>query len=143
MELSNELTVYEEGSIIAKLSTSRNAFCSFNADTREEKALLFAAMNSPDKQLRECINQEILLKHFYCEEVECTDKESGEVSIATRTVLIDAGNVSYQCVSTGVFNALQKLVSVYGLPGEWEEPVKIKIKQISRGERQILTFTVV
>ena len=91
--------------------------------------------------MRNHINEVIRVRDVYCEIVTCLNKDTGETSEAPRVVLIDTEGKSYQCVSTGIFNSLKRLFTVFGMP-TWEKGVPCKIKQVSNGERQILTLVV-
>lgn len=115
-------------------------YCSMTPKTFDEKKMLFNAMSSPDLKLRECINLEINVKDVYCEIVSITT-EDGEQVEAPRIVLIDTQGTSYQCVSMGVMNSLKRLFVVFGYP-TWEEGIKVKVKQISSKERQLLSLVV-
>ena len=138
----NELMVSDEGAnMIADLTTARSSFCSLEAETPKQKAVLFAAMNNPEKRIGDCINEIIEITDVYAEFVDCTNRETGEIESVPRTVLIDKNGVGYQAVSKGIFGATKKLFQVYGMP-TWETPVKIKINQITKGERKMLSFTV-
>lgn len=136
----NEIIRAENG-IIADLTTTSNHYCSMATDTQENKALLYKAMNNPDKRIGDCINMEIHVKDVYCELVQCANKQTEEVSTVPRTVLIDENGVSYQAVSKGIFTAVAKLIQVFGAP-TWETPIVVKVRQISRGDRNILTLDV-
>ena len=100
-------------SMILDLTTRRTSYCSLTAQTEEDKAVLFNAMNAPDQRLKEHINEVIRLKDIFVEVVYCTNEETGVVSPAPRIVLIDDGGVSYQCVSKGIFGAVKKLFAVF------------------------------
>lgn len=128
---------------IVDLTDTRTAmFSSMAVDTPQQKATLFKAMNNPEKRIGDCINMEIDVKDVFCEVVTCTNKESGEVTQCPRIVLIDKDGVGYQAVSIGIYSALKKVFAVFGTP-TWETPIKIKIVQISKGDRKMLTFDVV
>ena len=99
-------------------------------------------MNNPDKRIKDCINEVVKVKNVFVEVVKCTNQETGEVSTATRIVLIDENGIGYQCVSLGIFSALKKLFAVYGEPTTWTKPIPIKIKQISKGVKNLLTLNV-
>lgn len=141
--MNNELMMAHDESedMIVSFTNRKASYCSLAADTPEEKAVLFRAMNNPDGRLKDCINLVIYVKDLFCEVVECTNKETGEVSKCPRIVVIDKDGKSYQSVSLGVFNAFKKLMMVYGQP-TWAEPIPVKVKQITKGERSILTFDV-
>lgn len=152
---NNEMQVYnantavrvnkfeDEGfSIVADMTTAQTQFCSMKATTDEEKAQLYNAMNNPDKRLADCINMGINAKDLYIEVVQCTNEETGEVTPCPRIVIIDDKNVSYQCVSIGIYSALKKVIQVYGAP-TWKKPVKLEVKQISKGTKKMLTLNVI
>ena len=149
--MSNEMQVYSNNSnvfadegfdLVADLTTAKTQFSSVVATTDEEKAKLYNAMNNPEKRLADCINMTINAKDLYVEVVNCTNKETGEVNACPRIVIIDDKGVSYQCVSIGIFSAFKKLIQVYGAP-TWEKPLKLMVKQITKGQLKMLTLDVV
>lgn len=124
------------------MTSAQTAFCSMTAATAEDKAKLFNAMNNPDARLADCINMTIKAKDLYVEVVDCTNQETGEVTRAPRIVIIDENGKGYQAVSVGIFSALKKIIQVYGAP-TWATPVKMQVKQITKGNRKMLTLNVV
>lgn len=137
----NEMVEYREQNLQQNLTESSDSFCSLRAKTPEEKATLFRIMNSPEKRISDCINQTILVKDVYCEVVQVTNKETGEVNTCPRVVLVDKDGIGYQSVSFGIYGSLKKLFQVYGVP-TWNEPVPVKVIQISREKNKILTLTI-
>lgn len=137
----NEMTEYREQNLQQNLTESSDSFCSLKAETPEEKATLFRIMNSPEKRISDCINQTILVKDVYCEVVQVTNKETGEVNTCPRVVLVDKDGIGYQSVSFGIYGSLKKLFQVYGVP-TWENPVSVKVIQISREKNKILSLTI-
>lgn len=138
MELVN-ITTDDGEHLIANLTSKTTAFCSFKANTTEEKAKLFEIMNNPEKRLADCINMTIFVKDLYCEVVNCTNSETGEVTQQPRIVVIDKANFGYQCVSIGIFSAFKKLISIFGQP-TWNDPIPLKVKQITKNTRKMLTL---
>lgn len=136
----NELVVEENG-FIADLTSAKTTFCSLQANTKAEKANLFKAMNNPEKRLGDCINMIINAKDIYCEVVECVNDKTGEITQCPRVVIIDDKGIGYQAVSIGIYSALKKIIQVFGAP-TWNEPIPIEIKQITKGDRKLLTFDV-
>lgn len=149
---NNEMTVYnrpnmnrfeDEGfSVVVDMTQAQTQFCSMKAETREEKASMYNAMNNPDKRLADCINMQIKAKDLYIEIVNCTNEETGEVNACPRIVIIDEKGVSYQAVSIGIYSALKKAIQVFGAP-TWDEPVTLEVKQITKGSKKMLTLNVV
>lgn len=126
---------------IGELTSKTVSFCSLKAESNEEKANLYNAINNPDKRLSDCINETITVKDIFCEIVPCTNRDSGEVSRQPRIVLIDENGTSYQCVSIGVFSAVRKLIAIFGMP-TWTSGIPLTIRQVSKGDRKMLTLNV-
>lgn len=136
--VNNELAT---PSFADELQERNITFCSMQANTPREKAALFKAMNNPEKRIADCINMTIKVKDIFCETVQCVQEGTEEVEFVPRIVLIDDKGIGYQAVSLGVFSALKKLIQVFGTP-TWNEPIPVKVRQISKGNRQLLTFDV-
>lgn len=115
------------------------AYCSMKADTLEEKSKIFNAMNNPDQRLADYINRVIYVKDLFCETVDCT--KNGVTRKCPRIVLIDKDNVGYQCVSVGIYSACRKLIQIFGSP-TWSEPIPVEVRQVSKGDRKMLTLSV-
>lgn len=141
-EMSNVPAVMDDQpNFIVDLTSRETTFCSFEAKTEEEKAVLFKAMNNPEKRLGDCINMTIKVKDLYCEVVKCEDRNTGRKIACPRIVVIDDKGVGYQAVSLGVYGAIKKLIQVFG-PPTWEKPIPVEIKQITKGENKLLTFDI-
>lgn len=153
--MTNEVQIYtannqvannrfeDEGfSLSVDMTTAQTSFCSMMADSAQDKAKLFNAMNNPDERLSDCINKRIKAKDLYVEIVNCTNEETGEVTACPRIVIIDDQGKSYQAVSIGIYSALKKVIQVYGSP-TWDTPVTLEVKQITKGNRKMLTLNVV
>lgn len=131
----------EDSRFIANLTSRETTFCSLVANTAPEKAMLFKAMNNPEKRVGDCINMTIYAKDLYCEVVDCIDQHTREVQKCPRIVIIDKDGVGYQAVSLGVYSAIKKIIRVFGAP-TWAEPLPLVVKQITKGDRKLLTFDV-
>lgn len=143
----------ELATIKSELSAGQNTenmFCSIDTSTNEGKALAFKAMNNTDKKLADFVGKVINMQDVYAEHVMMDKKDesgkpicdaNGEIvkAPATRVVIIDDKGNAYSCVSTGIFNALQKLFFVYGVP-HYDEPLPVEVVQINKGNRRILTL---
>ena len=126
---------------------NNNGFLStIKLDNENDKALFFNATSNPDYRLSDCINKTILVKDLFIEKIEMErkDKEgnlTGEIDLVPRIVLIDTEGKSYQAVSTGVYNALNRLCMVYGMP-TWENGIPLTVVQVTRGMNKMLTVKV-
>lgn len=113
--------------------------CSFNPETDKQRAILYNAMNNPEHRLGDAINTTIVVKDVFAEYVDCTNNETGEVNKAPRIVLIDDKGEGWACVSFGIMSAIRNLITIYGAP-TWENGLKVKVKQVIKGERRMLTL---
>jgi len=128
---------------VADLTSTRTTmFCSLKGTDLKSKAVVFKAMNNPEKRVGDCINEIINAKDLFCETVLCKNRETGEENECPRIVIIDDKGVGYQAVSIGIFSAIKKVISVFGEP-TWNTPIKLKVLQITKGDRKLLTFDVV
>lgn len=132
------------GNALAKLGGSGNpkaTYSSMNAVTHEEKLALFKAINDTDTKVADMVNTMINLKDVYAEQVEFVNEETGELTPGVRIVLIDDQGKSYGCASAGIFNAISKLITLFGEP-TWEPPIPVKVKAIKKGKKTIYTLSV-
>lgn len=134
----------DNDNLIVDLTSRTVSYCSFVPTTQREKAQLYNATNNTSKRVKDLVNTEIKLRNVYVEVVNCTDSITGEVIKCPRIVLIDDENTGYVCVSVGIFSALKKLFTIFGEPSTWEEPVKIRFRQVSTSNnKSVLTFDTV
>ncbi len=136
-------TVEVDGiSLIADLTNAQTAYCSLDASDLKAKQTLYNATNSTQERVGDHINEVITVRHIYVEAIQCTSTETGEVKWCPRVVLINDRGIGYQAVSTGVYTSVKKLIQIFGEPQTWEAPIKLKIKQLTRGEFKILTLEI-
>ncbi len=137
----NSLAMVEKSYITDLTNTGMSMYTSMSANTNEEKAKLFNAMNNPDHRISDMIGKTITVKDVFIEEVEMANEETGEVVRAPRIVVIDVEGRSYQAVSVGVLSAFKKLFGLYGQP-TWEEGITLEVRQLKKGKNNILTFSI-
>lgn len=124
--------------------TNRNVqYCSMIAETEEQKTILYNAMNNPEKRIADCINETISVKEIFIEVVFPVNEKTGESNACPRIVLIDADGIGYQAVSLGLYGAIRKAISAFGEPNTWSAPRQFKVKQITKGEKKLLTLDAV
>lgn len=143
MEETRMVSTDTEMMILGLTGDAPVQYCSFRPTNDKERAVLFNAMNNPDYRLSECIGKTIELKHVFCEVVNCTNDETGEITSAPRVVLIDSEGASYQGVSVGIYSAIKKLFLVMGTPDKWKNTVNVKVEQITKGKYKMMTISMV
>lgn len=135
----NELVATDNGTLFNP-ATAKASYCSMSANTPEEKKKLFNAINATGKHLKDLVNMDLEIMHVYAETVEFVDKSDGTVTPGVRMVVIDNKGESYQTCSQGVFSSLQKMFSIYGEPSSWEKAIKVKVKQLNRGDNRNVLY---
>lgn len=136
-------TTAPDNAIVANFANTSGAlYCSFKPETDADRAILFNAMNAPDVKISDHIGQEITIRDIIVEPVEIVDDKTGEIRTSPRTILIDSDGHTYSATSYGIYNALRRLVAIFGAP-TWENGVTVRVKQISRGANRIFTLEVV
>lgn len=130
-----------ENNEIMLSSNNQKIYSSIKASSVEEKKKLYNALEKCDALLNDIVGTEINIKDFYVEERIVTedDEDGNEKSVVKyRTILFDTDGKSYATGSYGVYNALRRIVMVYGSP-TWEEGVLVKVekKPIKNGKTQL------
>ena len=98
----------------------------------------------PGKESCSNYTKKVINKDIYVEEKEVIDDESGEVKKKYRSILFDTTGKTYATGSYGIYNILKKIVSIYGLPTTWENPIKVKVSKRPIGNgKQTLTLVLV
>lgn len=118
-------------------------FVSFVPDTMEAKVTLYNAINTPDERLSSHINKEIALVDVIVCYVRLSDrnddidddKEKNPFVEAAprygyRTIIIDDNGISYTATSSGIYNSIQTLRTVFGTL-HFDEPLKVVVRQIA------------
>lgn len=140
--MKNEIMSNENTNLITTL-VENGFYSSFNANDEKEKELLFNALANPDTELAKMINKKIDIINVVAEQIEVTNEETGEVSIAPRIIIIDKDYNSYSCVSVGIRNSLSRLFSIFGPPCVWDSPFTMLVGQKKiKGNKNVLTLTI-
>ena len=130
-----------ENNEIMLSNNNQKIYSSIKASSVEEKKKLYNALEKCDALLNDIVGSEINIKDFYVEERIVTedDEDGNEKSVVKyRTILFDTEGKSYATGSYGVYNALRRIVMVYGSP-TWEDGVLVKVekKPIKNGKTQL------
>ena len=135
MENENKLTIFN--------GERNNTYCSITPTTDKEKKQLFNALETCDALLNDCVGTEIDMKDLYIEQREVQD-ENGEIKVKYRTIIFDKTGQTYATGSYGIYNIINKIVSIYGLPNTWKEPLKVKVAKRPIGDgKQSLTLQLI
>ena len=144
MENATKAEISVQGASMSEdMTSTANFYCSLVPKTDLEKITLFTAMNAPTGRVSDLINTIIEVSHVYAEMVNCTNEETGEIVVCPRVVIITPNGESFQCVSVGIYSAIKKLIQIFGEPTVWKTPKKMKVKQITKDKKSMLTLELV
>lgn len=110
-------------------------YCTMVAENRQAMATLYNAVSNPEK-ISAHINKPIEMIHFYVEVIQCANESTGGIVNVPRVVLIDKTGKGYQAVSVGVYNAVKRIVSMFGNPATWDTPVTVVPQNVDLGGGQ-------
>ena len=68
--------------------------------------------------------------------IQCANESTGAIVNVPRVVLIDKTGKGYQAVSVGVYNAVKRIVSMFGNPATWDTPVTVVPQNVDLGGGQ-------
>lgn len=141
--MSAELATVNNDSVLAVRSGLGGTFCSFDNSTIEGKKKLFRAISTPDVKIKSMINKQIKVVDVFAKPTTLTDEDTGEIKEAVTVVFFDDLGVSYTATSTGVTNATKTMLSAFGHPSTWENPIVIVPKEVSTKAGNMLTFDII
>lgn len=127
--------------VFAKINLARDiagggkGYCTMVAENRQAMATLYNAVSNPEK-ISAHINKPIDMIHFYVEIIQCANETTGAMVNVPRVVLIDKTGKGYQAVSVGVYNAVKRIVSMFGNPSSWDTPVTVVPQNVDLGGGQ-------
>lgn len=109
-------------------ATQEKTFCSIKATTVAEKKKLYNALQQCDYKLNDVKGQNIKVKDIYIREYVQAD-ENGNESTKHTTILFDEAGKSYVTASNFFYYALARIISVFGEPSTWDEPLELQITE--------------
>lgn len=141
---SNPLEVMDVNEFSNPVNTAM--YCSIKDDgSAKSKAAIFNAINSPEKKVADFIGKTIALKDIVAHPIRLLDENTGEVIDAMRMVLIDDKGEGYEAVSSGLVNAVSRILQIFGQPETWSEPIKVEVVQkgTRNGTNKVTTLKIV
>lgn len=124
----NELQTQAINAIDELTGEVSTMYCSINANTTEEKALIFNAISNTDESLSDHIGETLKITDVIAHQVDMfSDAEGANVKM-TRVILIDENGKTYGCVSTGIMSALKLIFPIVGMP-PYNPPIPLKVIQ--------------
>lgn len=109
---------------------------SLDLQTQPGRQKMLQCLQDCDGRLTDEVNTKLKITDYLVHDIEMTDKKTGEVTGATRMVLIDADGCTHECVSLSLLRSMQRLAYVFGSP-PWNPPQQLTVKSKRKGERNI------
>lgn len=103
-----------------------NGYTSITGTDMASRKRVFAAVASAVK-IDDNLDKPIALVDILVQPVSGENEETGEVEDYHRITLIDSKGVAYTAGSKGLFNSVDTLLSIFGAPASWTEPLTIKV----------------
>ena len=131
-----EVDAHTEITVNAERKDGGLVYSSVRYESFEDKKRTYNALTT-DKQIGDYLNEVLEVEDIIAGDVLITNKETGEVDEATRTVLILSDGSAVAATSSVLFSRLMQIVSIFGNPNTWPEPLKIKVRQqnLANGRR--------
>ena len=133
LELTTD--VFGKINLARDIAGGGKGYCTMVAENRQAMATLYNAVSNPEK-ISAHINKPIEMIHFYVEVIQCANESTGAIVNVPRVVLIDKTGKGYQAVSVGVYNAVKRIVSMFGNPATWDTPVTVVPQNVDLGGGQ-------
>lgn len=119
------------------------SYSSIKIKSQDDLKRVYNALETCDKLLNDCVGEEIDIKDIYIESF-ISKHDNTEGNVKYRTILFADDGTTYVTTAYGVFNALRKIVSMYGEPSTWETPLKVQVVKRSIGHgKETLTLKLI
>lgn len=136
-DVSNELAAvgaFDKLNIAKDITSGGKGWCSMTAADDKARVTLYNACTSPEK-LSSMINKRIKMLHVYAEIIQCAhvdEDKDGETTLVScpRVIIIDENGKGYQAVSVGIYNAVKRIISMFGVPETWDRPHTVEVQNV-------------
>ena len=131
---------YAQGIIDAFKNPDATIFSTINVESFADRITVVKALTNA-KKLADNLGKTFNLTGWTAQSVDVV-QDSGELSPSVRVVLMADDGTAYDCVSTGIAQALSNFQAVLGEPSSWPEPVMVKAME-EKGRRGFRYLTLV
>lgn len=100
-------------------------YSTIKGTTLEDKKTVYQAVNGSDS-VADLVGSVVALKHIIVQEVEIASEDGEVITVPRTTLVLDDGKV-YSATSKGLLNSVRNIISIFGDPNEWEQPLNVKV----------------
>lgn len=127
--------------VVQKINEQNPTFCTLITDSFEAKKTLHNAITSPVDKVSSFINKRIVIKDIYMEVAHYENDEGTTEGV--KTILITPEGEGIMANSQGVAQSIYQILTIFGLPSEWEEPLTVEVQQRETKNGRWFTLKVV
>lgn len=102
-------------------------YATFAVETMDDKKLLYRARND-NEMLKDVGENVIKLVGLVLDTAQINDEQVGAKTVPTVHLIDESGRV-YQSSSSGVVTSAIKIISSFGMPETWDEPLQVVCKE--------------
>lgn len=117
-------TEISSANVAANLQAS-GFYSTIKGASLEDKKTIYQAVNGSDS-VSELVGSTVGLKHIIVQEVEVSSEDGEVITVPRTTLVLDNGKV-YSATSKGLLNSIRNIISIFGDPNEWEQPLTVKV----------------
>lgn len=137
-DASNELAttgIFEKMNIARDIASGARGYCSMTAADDKAKVTLYNACSNPAR-LSDMVNKRIKMLHVYAEIIQIVNENSGEIVSCPRVIIIDESGKGYQAVSVGIYNAVKRIIAMFGTPDTWDRAHTVEVQNVNLKDGQ-------
>lgn len=124
----NELTVVSNEIMNAKENLS--VWASFTPETASEKMALYNALSAKSTNISELMGRTFCIQNVVFQGREFTNEETKELEKNLKVIIITDNGI-YHSYSRGIINSVQSILEMFGLPGQWEQPLEFTVERVA------------
>ena len=96
--------------------------------TMKGKVAVYQAL-ADSESIADHLEEPFELKDIIFQGVEVTSQQTGEITPATRTILVAADGRRFSTVSDTIVSDLRTLTAIFGSPDTWDEPLEVSVEE--------------
>lgn len=96
--------------------------------TMKGKVAVYQAL-ADSESIADHLEEPFQLKDIIFQGVEVTSQQTGEITPATRTILVAADGRRFSTVSDTIVSDLRTLTAIFGSPDTWDEPLEVSVEE--------------
>ncbi len=96
--------------------------------TMKGKVAVYQAL-ADSESIADHLEEPFQLKDIIFQGVEVTSQNTGEITPATRTILVAADGRRFSTVSDTIVSDLRTLTAIFGSPDTWDEPLEVSVEE--------------